>query len=79
MRDSYIAQEVGGTLIVENGLVLITGAELVEWYQIHQTHGFHVYDAFPFAPFQTIPDFQIITRGLLCYTGGSVCTAELVK
>ena len=27
--------EVGGTLIGENGLMLMTGAELVEWYQIH--------------------------------------------
>ena len=38
----------GGTLIVEDGLVVITGAEWVEWYQ---THGFQVFDAIPFAPF----------------------------
>jgi hypothetical protein len=32
--------EVGGTLIGEDGLVLIAGAELVEWYQMHPTQGF---------------------------------------
>ena len=26
------AQEIGGTLIGENGLVVMTGAELVEWF-----------------------------------------------
>ena len=34
----YITQEVGGTLIGEDGLVVMAGAESVEWYQIHQTH-----------------------------------------
>ena len=29
----YILQEVGGTLIGENGLMVMTGAESVEWYQ----------------------------------------------
>ena len=40
-------QEVGGTLIGVDGLVLMAGAELVEWYQLHQTHGlmpFHLLD-----------------------------------
>ena len=41
----YQPQEVGGTLIWENGLVVMTGAESVEWYQIHQTHGFQVFNA----------------------------------
>jgi hypothetical protein len=35
----YIAQEVGGTVIEEDRLVVMAGAEWVEWYQ---THGFHV-------------------------------------
>jgi hypothetical protein len=26
----------------------------VEWYQINQTHGFHVFDAIPLVPFQTL-------------------------
>jgi hypothetical protein len=30
-------QEVGGTLIGEDRLVVMAGAVLVEWYQIHQT------------------------------------------
>jgi hypothetical protein len=34
----YTAQEVDGTLIGEDGLVVMAGVELVEWYQIHQTH-----------------------------------------
>ena len=40
------------TLIEEDGLVSMTGEELMEWYQMHQTrgfHGFHVFDAVPFA------------------------------
>jgi hypothetical protein len=47
--DSYCgtlsSQEVGGTIIGEDGLVVMAGAESVEWYQTHQTHGlmpFHV-------------------------------------
>jgi hypothetical protein len=50
-------QEVGGTLIWENGLVVMTGEESEEWYQIHQTHGFHgyqVFDDIPFALFWTL-------------------------
>jgi hypothetical protein len=43
-----------GTFIGENGLVVMTGAESVEWYQIHQKHGFQVFDAITFAPFQTL-------------------------
>jgi hypothetical protein len=35
------------------GGVTMAGAEEVEGYQIHHTHGFHVFDAIPFAPFQT--------------------------
>jgi hypothetical protein len=34
-----VSQEVGGALIGEDGLVVMAEAELVEWYQIHQTHG----------------------------------------
>ena len=48
------SQDVGGTLIGEDGLVIMAGAELVEWYQIHQTHGFHVFDTIPFVPFQPL-------------------------
>jgi hypothetical protein len=47
-------QEVGGTLIGENGFVVMAGVELVEWYQIQQTHSFQVIDAIPFAPFQPL-------------------------
>jgi hypothetical protein len=39
-----LPQEVGGTLIWEDGLVIMAGAELVERYQIH---GFHEFDAVP--------------------------------
>jgi hypothetical protein len=48
------AQEVGGTLIGEDRLVEMTGAELVECKQIHQTHGFQVLDNIPFAPFRAL-------------------------
>ena len=41
--------DVGGALIGEDGFVVRVGAESVEWYQIHQTHGFHV--AIPFSSF----------------------------
>ena len=47
----YMSQEVGSTLIGEDGLMIMTGAESVEWCQIHQTRGFQVFDAIPFAPF----------------------------
>ena len=53
-KDTMTAQEVGATLSGEDGLVVIAGAELVGWYQIHQTHGFHVFDAVPLAPFQPL-------------------------
>jgi hypothetical protein len=46
-----LAQGVGGTLIGEDGLVVMAGAELVEWYQ---THGFYAFDAILFAPFQPL-------------------------
>ena len=44
-QQPWEAQEVGGTLIGEDGLVVMAGAELVEWYQIH---------ANPFAPFKSL-------------------------
>ena len=44
-------EEVGGTLIGDNGLVVTAEAESLEWYQTHQTH---VFDAIPFAPFQLL-------------------------
>jgi hypothetical protein len=47
-------QKVGGMLIGENALVVRVGAESVEWYQIHRTHGFHMFDAIPFAPFHLL-------------------------
>jgi hypothetical protein len=47
-------QEDGGTLIGEDGLVLMAGAESVEWYQLHQTHGFHMFDTIPFALFRPL-------------------------
>ena len=31
---TFRSQEVGGTLIGEDGLVVMAGAESVEWYQI---------------------------------------------
>ena len=36
----YEVQEVGSTLIGEKGLVVMTGAESVEWCQIHQTRDY---------------------------------------
>jgi hypothetical protein len=47
-------QEVGDTLNGENRLVVMTGAESVEWYQIPQTDVFHVFDAIPLAQFQPL-------------------------
>jgi hypothetical protein len=32
--------------------MVVAGAESVEWYQTHQTHGLHLFDAIPFALFQ---------------------------
>jgi hypothetical protein len=49
---SEATQEVGGTLIVEEGLMVMAGAEWVEWYQ---THEFNLFDAIQFAPFQPLP------------------------
>jgi hypothetical protein len=48
------SQEFGGNVIWVGGLVVTAGAESVEWYQIHQTHGFYVLDAIPFALFQPL-------------------------
>ena len=45
-------QEVGDTLI--GGDVVMAGAKPVEWYQIHQTYGFHVFYAIPLTPFQPL-------------------------
>ena len=50
-RSLFKAQEVGGTLFGKDRLAVMAGTELVEWCQIHQTHGFHVFDSVPFAPF----------------------------
>jgi hypothetical protein len=50
----HTPQEVGGTLIGEDGLVVMAGAESVEWYQLHQTCSFPVFDSIPFALFQTL-------------------------
>lgn len=47
----YRAQEVGGTLIGENGLVVMAGVELVKLYQMHQTHSFHLFDSILFTLF----------------------------
>jgi hypothetical protein len=54
-QSKHTSQEVGDSLLIgENGLVVMTGMELVEWYQIHQTHGFRVIGAIPFTPFQPL-------------------------
>jgi hypothetical protein len=34
--------------------MVMAEAVSVEWYQINQTHGFHVFDAIPLVPFQTL-------------------------
>jgi hypothetical protein len=41
-----ISHEVSGTLIGEDGLMVMAGMESVEWYQIHTTHGFQVFMPF---------------------------------
>jgi hypothetical protein len=38
--DISLTQEFGGTLIGEDRLVVMTGADSVEWIQIHPTHWF---------------------------------------
>lgn len=43
---SGLAVSLGGLSTAQIGLW-----QSVEWYQIHQTHGFQVFDAIPFAPF----------------------------
>jgi hypothetical protein len=45
-----VAQDVGGTLIGEDGLAVMAGAESEEWFQTHQIW----FDAVPFALFQTL-------------------------
>jgi hypothetical protein len=45
------AEEVGGMLIWEDGLVVLAGEEFVEWYQ---THVFRVVDTIPIAPFRPL-------------------------
>jgi hypothetical protein len=52
--DAVLPQEVVVKLIREEGLVVMSGAELVEGYQIHQTHVFHVFDAIPSTPFRPL-------------------------
>ena len=52
--NELLAQEVGGTLIGEDGLMVMTGGELVECFQIEQIHGFHLFNAIPFTPFQPL-------------------------
>jgi hypothetical protein len=42
------SQEVGGNLFGEHGLVVMTGAELMERYK---TYCFDVFDAIPFSQF----------------------------
>ena len=46
------SQEVGGALIVEDGRVVMAGAEggMVS----NTSRGFHVFDTIPFTPFQPI-------------------------
>lgn len=48
------SQAASGTLIRDDGLVVMAGAEKVEWYQIHETHVFHVSDVISLAPFQPL-------------------------
>ena len=50
----YVPQEVGRTLIGDDGLMVMARAEQVECYQIPQTDDFHVFDAIPFAPFELL-------------------------
>ena len=52
-RDVYVCvpQEVDGTLIGEDVLTVLAGAESVDWYQ---KHGFQVFDAILFVPFQPL-------------------------
>ena len=40
----FSSQEVGGTLIGEDGLIVMAGMESMEWYRTHKTSGFHVFD-----------------------------------
>jgi hypothetical protein len=35
-------------------MMVMAGTALVEWYQIHQSHGFQVFDAIPFPLFQPL-------------------------
>ena len=42
MLHLYSAHEVGGTFNVEDVLVVMAGAELVEWYQTHGLIPFHL-------------------------------------
>ena len=49
---THKSQEVGGTLIGEDRLVVMTGAE---WVEAHNCfHGFQGFDAIPFPPFRTL-------------------------
>ena len=72
-------KEVGGTLIGENRLVVMTGAELVEWYQIHQTHEFQVFDAIPVASFRPVLWAALTSAASGDGDTGSMFYASLIK
>uniref|UniRef100_A0A8C8JBK7 Uncharacterized protein n=1 Tax=Oncorhynchus tshawytscha TaxID=74940 RepID=A0A8C8JBK7_ONCTS len=63
----FIRWKAGHTVHSVLGLVLMTGAESVEWSQTHGFHGFQVFDAFPFAPFQPFIMSRPPLNSLLCY------------
>ena len=69
-----IAQEVGGTLIGEDRLVVMAEAELVEWYQIHgllpfhSLHSSHYYE--PSSPQQ--PPLMYSTMHFALHAGGTL-------
>ena len=44
---TYKAQAAAGTLIREDWLIVMAGMEQMEYYQTHQTPGFHVFDTIP--------------------------------
>jgi hypothetical protein len=46
--DVCTPQAAGGSFIGENGLVVMAGAESMEWYPTHQTCDFHVFGGIPF-------------------------------
>ena len=50
MDRSRLLKSTGGSLI-EDGLLVMDGTEFMDWYP---THGFLVFDAIPFNPFQLL-------------------------